>query len=185
MRNRFSENRFAISVSGLLFVAAMSAVPGVSFAAETKSAAKEELASPVAAQAPEPRDDYCANIANLASDTRYALQMKTLEDLQTEIDKKIAILEAKRAENEAFLKKKNETTMVAQKGLVDIYAKMKPDVAAAQFELLDIGTSVSILRQLNAGKASAILNEMKPPVAAAIALAMARSSKESKVVGGL
>lgn len=136
------------------------------------------------AAAPVPKDDYCANIADLAADARYMLQMKTLEDLEKKIDQKIVLLEAKRAESEAFLKKRNDAIKETRQDLVDIFSKMKPDVAAAQFEILDVETSASILKQLNARVAGTILNEMKAPVAAAITVKMAEPVSSVRLDGG-
>jgi flagellar motility protein MotE (MotC chaperone) len=133
---------------------------------------------------PMPPDNYCGNIASFANDARYALQKKTLEELQQQIDQKLAELEATRAENEAFLKKRAEEDKATQKGVADIFAKMKPDVAAAQFEILDVDTSAAILKQLNARAASTILNEMKASVAAAITIKMAEPAGEPKSGNG-
>jgi flagellar motility protein MotE (MotC chaperone) len=148
----------------------------------------ESPASPNAVAVPAvhvPKDDYCANIADLAADARYALQMKTLEDLQAKIDQKISLLEAKRAESEAFLKKRNDAIKETRQDLVEIFSKMKPDVAAAQFEILDVETSASILKQLNARVAGTILNEMKAPIAAAITVKMAQPISGEKLDGGI
>ena len=112
------------------------------------------------------------------------LQMKTLEDLEKKIDQKIVLLEAKRAESEAFLKKRNDAIKETRQDLVDIFSKMKPDVAAAQFEILDVETSASILKELNARVAGTILNEMKAPVAAAITVKMAEPVSGVKLDGG-
>ncbi len=158
--------------------------PDTSHASEAKVTAP---AAPKMAAVPAvlmPKDDYCANIADLAADARHMLQMKTLEDLEKKIDQKIVLLEAKRAENEAFLKKRNEAIRETRQDLVDIFSKMKPDVAAAQFEILDVGTAASILRQLNARVSSTILNEMKVPVAAAITVKMAEPVSGAKLDGG-
>ena len=45
-----------------------------------------------------PKDDYCANIADLAAGARHMLQLKSLEQLEKIIDQKIVLLEAKPAE---------------------------------------------------------------------------------------
>lgn len=158
--------------------------------ADMSRASEQKVASPAAAKAAAvpamhlPKDDYCANIADLAADARYALQMKTLEDLQAKIDQKIVLLEAKRAESEAFLKKRNDAIKETRQDLVEIFSKMKPDVAAAQFEILDVETSASILKQLNARVAGTILNEMKAPIAAAITVKMAQPISDEKLEGG-
>jgi flagellar motility protein MotE (MotC chaperone) len=168
--NRSNGVLFAIVATALSFAYSHGA-----FAEEANGALMPEAAATVTQIQPTPpKDDFCANIADFASDARHALQMKQLEDLQKKIDQKIAILEEKRAENRDFSKKRDEAMKTTQKGIVDIFAKMKPDVAAAQFEILDVETSASILRQLNARVASTILNEMKAPLAAAITARMAK-----------
>lgn len=169
----------AALTSCLIFV-----LPDISHASEARSESPESPKATVASVVLMPRDDYCANIADLATDARHVLQMKTLEDLQMKIDQKIVSLEAKRAELEEFLKKRDEAVRETQKGLVDIFSKMKPDVAAAQFEILDVDTSASILKQLNARVASTILNEMKAPIAAAITVKMAEPAINAKMDGG-
>ena len=178
----------ALAASLMLFLPSISGVSeaGGTSAAAPKEATPEE-AAPKAAVVPAtqmPKDDYCANIADLAADARHVLQMKTLEDLQGKIEQKIVLLEAKRAESEAFLKRRDEAIKETRQDLVNIFSKMKPDVAAAQFEILDVETSASILKQLNARVASTILNEMKPPVAAAITVKMAEPISGVKLDGG-
>jgi flagellar motility protein MotE (MotC chaperone) len=173
------------SLGLLALTASLMLVPAdISHASEVNVTAP---AAPKAAAVPAvlmPKDDYCANIADLAADARYMLQMKTLEDLEKKIDQKIVLLEAKRAESEAFLKKRNDAIKETRQDLVDIFSKMKPDVAAAQFEILDVGTSASILKELNARVASTILNEMKAPIAAAITVKMAEPINGVKLDGG-
>jgi flagellar motility protein MotE (MotC chaperone) len=159
-------------------------LPDIARASEAKVAAPAEAKVAAVPAVVMPKDDYCANIADLAADTRYMLQMKTLEELEKKIDQKIVLLEAKRAESEAFLKKRNDAIKETRQDLVDIFSKMKPDVAAAQFEILDVETSASILKQLNARVAGTILNEMKVPLAAAITAKMAESISGVKPEGG-
>jgi flagellar motility protein MotE (MotC chaperone) len=159
-------------------------LPAVSHASEAKVAAPAAPKIAAVLAVLTPKDDYCANIADLAADARYMLQMKTLEELEKKIDQKIALLEAKRAESEAFLKKRSDAIKETRQDLVDIFSKMKPDVAAAQFEILDVETSASILKQLNARVAGTILNEMKVPLAAAITVKMAEPISGVKLDGG-
>jgi|GEM_PF-7029299 len=159
-------------------------LPDISHASEAKvgaPAAPKVTAVPAVVM---PKDDYCANIADRAADARHMLQMKTLEDLEKKIDQKIVLLEAKRAESEAFLKQRNDAIKETRQDLVDIFSKMKPDVAAAQFEILDVETSASILKELNARVAGTILNEMKAPIAAAITVKMAQPLNGVKLDGG-
>ena len=49
---------------------------------------------------------FCSNIADAARDRRYALQAKELATLQQEVDKRIKLLEEKRAEYESWLKRR-------------------------------------------------------------------------------
>lgn len=159
-------------------------LPDISHASEAQVVAPAALKVAAVVAVPMPKDDYCANIADLAADARHMLQMKTLEELEKKIDQKIVLLEAKRAESEAFLKKRNDAIKETRQDLVDIFSKMKPDVAAAQFEILDVETSASILKELNARVAGTILNEMKAPIAAAITVKMAQPLSGVKLDGG-
>ena len=47
---------------------------------------------------------YCANIADAASDARFALQKQALADMEKEIEGRLKVLEAKRAEYEEWLR---------------------------------------------------------------------------------
>jgi flagellar motility protein MotE (MotC chaperone) len=165
--------------AGLMLVLA-----DISHASEAKATSPAALKAAAGPAAQMPKDDYCGNIVDLAADARHMLQMKTLEELEKKIDQKIVLLEAKRAESEAFLKKRDDAIKETRQDLVDIFSKMKPDVAAAQFEILDVATSASILKQLNARVAGTILNEMKAPVAAAITVKMAQPLSGMKLDGG-
>jgi flagellar motility protein MotE (MotC chaperone) len=154
------------------------AIPNLAIASEQKhgggTPGKDEKAPPSVAHVAIP-DDYCANIADQARDARYQLQAITLNDLRKKLEEETARLEAKRASVEALLKKREEEMNRARRELIDIYAKMKPDAAAAQLSLLDPETSASVMRQLKPQGASAILTEMKPEVAAAIAALLAQT----------
>jgi flagellar motility protein MotE (MotC chaperone) len=115
---------------------------------------------------------YCINIGDQAADARFAWQTETLSALKKELDGKIAALEAKRAEYEEWLNKRNEALNQAEMGIVNIYAKMRPDAASQQLSAMDIPTAAAILHKLNVRSASAILNEMDPERAAQLAKAM-------------
>ena len=179
--DRMAQNR--LRIAGLAGVLAL-AMPTSAWTSETKNAAPETVKPLVSPAVTLPKDDYCANIANLAADARIVLQTKTLEDLQKQIDQKIALLEAKRAESEEFLKKRDEANKGMQKGLLDIFSKMKPDVAAAQLEILDVATAAAILKQLNSRVAGTILNEMKAHIAAAITITMTGSMDAARPGNG-
>lgn len=111
---------------------------------------------------------YCTNIADPAKDARAALQAKRLQDLEAEVSRKIDELEGKRREYQDWLGQRQAFFDSTSTIMLDIYAKMKPDAAAAQLAGLDRTAAASLLAKLKPRAASAILAEMPPPAAAAI-----------------
>lgn len=116
---------------------------------------------------------YCVNIRDAAADARFAWQKATLEALDKEIDEKIAALEAKRAEYESWLKKREDFLAAAREDVVSIYARMRPEAAANQLTNLNDQMAAAVLARLNARTSSAILNEMEPARAAQLASTLA------------
>lgn len=116
---------------------------------------------------------YCVNIRDVAADARYAWQKSTLEALDKRIAERIAALEEKRAEYEAWLKKREDFLAAAREDVVAIYAKMRPEAAAGQLTALDDDMAAAVLARLNARASSAILNEMDPARASQLASALA------------
>lgn len=111
---------------------------------------------------------FCSNIADAARDRRYSLQAAELKQLQSEVDKRITALEEKRAEYEAWLKRREVFLARAEDSLVKIYSGMKPDAAAERLASTNIDLAAAILMKLDARKASVILNEMDKKAAAAL-----------------
>jgi flagellar motility protein MotE (MotC chaperone) len=120
---------------------------------------------------------FCSNIADAAKDRRYALQVLELEKLKKDIDDRVAKLEAKRAEYEDWLKRREEFMARAEASVVDIYAKMKPDAAAERLSDVEPMLAASILMKLNTRQAGVILNEMKSKSAAKLTGIMAAAAK--------
>lgn len=142
----------------------------VILAASIGGAAAEE-AAPVQQQ-PAPASDaekFCANIADAAADARFAWEAKTLKDLRSEVETATASLEAKRAELQEWVTRRDEFQKLAQQSVVDIYAKMPAEAAAAQLSVLDERTAAAVLIKLNSRVASAILAEMDTPRAVSLA----------------
>lgn len=106
--------------------------------------------------------DYCLNIADKATDARIAWQTAQLNELMAQLDSRIALLDQRRAEVQKWVEQQQALLTAAETGLVEIYAKMDPEVAAAQLVTLDHHIASSLLRQLKPREASAILNEMRP-----------------------
>lgn len=121
--------------------------------------------------------EFCGNIADAARDRRYAVQAQELEKLRGEIDDRIAALEAKRAEYEKWLARREEVINRAEDSVVGIYAKMKPDAAAQRMERLDAALAAAILLKLNHRQAGVILNEMDSKAAAMLTAIIADVAK--------
>jgi flagellar motility protein MotE (MotC chaperone) len=135
----------------------------------------------VAAQPEAPKSEierFCGNIADAAKDRRYALQAQELQELQAELDKRIAALEAKRAEYESWLKRREEFLSKAEDNLVSIYGKMKPDGAAERLAEVDVELAAGILMKLDSRKAGVILNEMERKAAATLTGIMAAATRK-------
>ncbi len=129
------------------------------------------------AESPSPAKQYCTNIANAAADARFARQRKLLADLAQELDKRTAQLESKIAELRTWLARRDEFSKKAEATLVGIYARMKPDAAAAQLAEMDEETAAAVLTKLNLRASSAIMNEMQPAKAARLNAVIAGAAK--------
>ncbi|MBM6580031.1 MotE family protein [Microvirga sp. BT689] len=146
------------------------------------------VASQAVAQAQEPaaqskNSQYCANIADAASDARFALQKQALADMEKEIEGRIKVLEARRAEYEEWLKRRNEVLEKADETIVMIYSRMRPDAAALQLMNMDEEIAAAVVAKLNPRAASAVLNEMEPARAAQLANVITDAPKREKNSG--
>lgn len=135
-------------------------------------AAAEEATAPMPPAEQSEIERFCSNIADAARDRRYALQAQELETLQKDVDKRIKLLEEKRAEYEDWLKRREDFLSKAEDNVVDIYSTMKPDAAAERLAALDATLAAGILMKLDARKAGVILNEMEREAAAALTVIM-------------
>ena len=122
-----------------------------------------------AAAAPSEVDRYCAAIAQPAADARAALQTQRLKALEAEVNTRIDELEAKRREYQDWLAERQAFLDATSATMVNIYAAMKPDAAAAQLVGLKRPAAASLLARLKSRQASAILAEMPAPIASELA----------------
>jgi flagellar motility protein MotE (MotC chaperone) len=120
---------------------------------------------------------FCSNIADAARDRRYALQAEELKQLQAGIDERMKALDAKRAEYEEWLKRREVFLARAEDGVVKIYAGMKPDAAAERLAMVNAELAAAILMKLDSRKASVILNEMDQKAAATLTGIMASAAR--------
>ncbi len=123
---------------------------------------------------------YCTNIGDAAQEARAAWRLKILNDIESRIEARMAALDAKRQQVEAWMRRREEFIEQAQKSLVDIYTKMRPDASAQQLSMLDDETAAAILLKLNPRTASTILNEIEPARAARLAAVIAGSARKAK-----
>ncbi len=120
---------------------------------------------------------FCSNIADAARDRRYALQAEELKQLQAGIDERMKALDAKRAEYEEWLKRREVFLARAEDGVVKIYAGMKPDAAAERLAMVNAELAAAILMKLDSRKAGVILNEMDQKAAATLTGIMASAAR--------
>lgn len=174
MHNR--TRRIRIVVAGLALLAGLAGpfaaarandpAPGSEPDAPAADAAAAPTAATVATQ-------YCSNIVDAAADARFARQAAALAELERDIEERLARLEAKRAEYEDWLDRREKFLKTAEDGLIAIYTQMKPDAASAQLSIMDEMTAAAILSKLTPRTASSILNEMNPTKAALLTNIMA------------
>lgn len=144
----------------------------------TSAQAENAAPAPEAAQLTDEVKRFCSNIADAAKDQRYALQVRELQALQADIDARMAALEAKRAEYEDWLKRREEFLARAEGGVVKIYSSMRPDAAAERLSEVNINLAAAILMKLDARKAGVILNEMDKKAAATLTGIMASAARK-------
>jgi flagellar motility protein MotE (MotC chaperone) len=174
----------ALRASSLAFLFGL--VTAATCSAATPEAPKSDAppkVAPVRAAAPTPVQEkaaqqsevqrlFCLNNAASANDARLAWQAAQLSELEARLKKRIADLEAKRAEYVEWVRKRDEAMSKAADNVVTIYARMKPDAAALQIAAMDDAMAAALLAKLNPRSASTILNEMEPGRAARLTNAM-------------
>ncbi|MBN9552835.1 MAG: MotE family protein [Alphaproteobacteria bacterium] len=145
----------------------------------TRETAPVQAAALTGGKAPDESEiqRFCSNIADAARDRRYALQAEELKQLQTGIDERMKALDAKRAEYEEWLKRREVFLARAEDGVVKIYADMKPDAAAERLAMVNAELAAAILMKLDSRKAGVILNEMDQKAAATLTGIMASAAR--------
>ncbi len=148
-------------------------VPATMGVAAEQVAAVQPASPPVDADTAANANAYCKNIANQAADARYARQAEALAAMTKALDDRIAALEAKRADYEKWVSRREDMLKRADDSVVAIYSQMRPDAAAQQIAVMDQEAAAAILAKLQPRTASAILNEMDPTTAAQLTNVMA------------
>jgi flagellar motility protein MotE (MotC chaperone) len=138
--------------------AAKPTAPAPDVAAKTEAPQRE----PASTEAQAGVKKYCVNIAAAATDARFSWQSQKLLEVEVRIKARIAELDAKQAELKGWLDRREAINKQAKETLVGIYAKMKPETAAAQIAALDDDMATAVLAALTPRQASAIFNEITP-----------------------
>lgn len=125
-------------------------------------------------------EDYCTPVSDLAAERRAARQSAALKELESKVEQRLTLLEQRKQELAEYIRKRDELRNAAERELVDIYAGMEAEAAAAQMEKLDLRLSSSVLRQLKPRQASAILDVMKPELAANMVRLIASAAAAEK-----
>jgi flagellar motility protein MotE (MotC chaperone) len=116
-----------------------------------------------------PAQQYCFNTTDSAADARFAWQAKKITEMEGELEKRSAALEAKTEEFKTWLARRDDFSKRAQEKLVGFYTRMRPDAAALQLAEMDEETAAAVLTKLEVKAASAVMSEMEPTRAAKIA----------------
>lgn len=125
-------------------------------------------------------ETYCTSVSDLAAERRAARQTSALKELDAKVSERLDLLDQRTKDLAELIKKRNELRNLADKELVEIYAGVDAEAAAAQMEKLDFRLASSVLRQLKPRKASAILDVMKPELAALLIRTIAATGEFGK-----
>lgn len=152
-------------------------------AAERAGPTTVPQATPVKADAPAPQVEtplakgYCTTIGTIAADAKFAWQQKAIGELASELDDRIARLQAKTEEYKEWLARRDEFAQRATQNLVTIYSRMRPEAAGQQLTAMDEETASALLMKLDPRVASAILNDMNPQQAAKLTTIISGAGK--------
>ncbi len=115
---------------------------------------------PLAVEGMKGVENFCGTVAASAASTRLAWQEERVKALQAQMVVKLAELGAKEAEVRDWVTKREQLLANASQNLTAIYAKMKPEAAAAQLQAMDDDTAAALLLKLKPAVASAVMSEM-------------------------
>ncbi len=113
--------------------------------------------------------ENCANVAASAEAVRIERRRQQLASLEKEIATRLAALDEKREELRKLLERLDAFERKTSDSLVGLYARMKPEAAAAQLAQLDDDIAAALMLQLKSKISSSILAEMEASRGAALA----------------
>lgn len=115
---------------------------------------------------------YCGAIAGPVTEARALWQANKMRELEAALEKRVQELAARIEEMRGLMAARDEASRKAEENVIAIYAKMKPEAAAAQLSSMDEMSAAAVLARLNPRAASLILNEITPDKAARLTNAM-------------
>ena len=124
-------------------------------------------------------EQYCQSFVDQAREARAARQAAELKALASEVDARLAKLDAAIAEIKEWVARRAAFSDRAGAQLVGIYAAMRPEAASQQMVRMDELTATAVLSKLDSRQASAILNEMPAEKAARLAAVLSLSARKS------
>ena len=136
--------------------------------------------SAIASEPPSDQLRYCEAIHDTAREARAAWQAQALLEIEERIEARLADLARERAAYEDYIARRKEFLRRAEEAVIEIYARMRPDAAAAQLAAMDNQTASAVIAKLNPRQASAILNEMEPGRAALLTRTVAGSALDQE-----
>jgi flagellar motility protein MotE (MotC chaperone) len=126
-------------------------------------------------------EQYCAAVGDVAAKTLFANQRQALEQAQAGLEARIKSLNEKTEKLQAWIKKREDFLKSASDSLVEIYTKMKPEVAAAQLVVMNQTMAAAIVARLPPKAASAVLAEMDATRAARMSAVLAGAAEVQDV----
>nr|WP_319483270.1 MotE family protein [uncultured Cohaesibacter sp.] len=118
-------------------------------------------------------DRFCKNISSLASEQRYAWQLRNLISMQNDIDERIEKLEALRADVQDWIGKRDKVLSEVKDHIIQVYERMRPEAAAERLASVEDDVAIALLAKMKPRVVSAILNEMDAGKASQLTQAMA------------
>jgi flagellar motility protein MotE (MotC chaperone) len=125
-------------------------------------------------------ENFCGAIAASAASARLAWQEQRIRALEAELLVKTAELDVKAAEVRQWVQKREQLLAKASDNLTAIYAKMKPEAAAAEMQAMDDEEAAALLAKLKPAVAGAVMSEMDPARAARLGEVLSAARSDEK-----
>ncbi|RLQ88826.1 MotE family protein [Notoacmeibacter ruber] len=123
---------------------------------------------------------YCDAIVDQARELRYSAREQELQEMQTELERGLELMERKKEEFEKWVERREDFANRASEALIAIYERMRADAAAERLIMVDPMLASAILLKMPPAKSGTILNEMEAKKAAGITAIMAASADRGK-----